>query len=873
MKSRRTLIIVLAVLAALCVVLAACKPDNPVPTPPAPPVVSARPEPSRTVTETKLVTYQGPNLLTTSSKVGVKVEDEDLFVYETRVNHMRSFTFNYSDDTAPVVVFDFEGKVKVELTVYNASALTDVVVRPLDYEVKPEVNGNKISFELSYTDSYVVEYRTSSDDLAYRNAVHIFANPIETDPVDPDNVPDGTIYLGPGVWMADAIPISGDNQTVYIAGGAVVYGQIRTGNCKNITVRGHGIISGEVYDRTRDSEFTLPIEMQKVEGLTIRDITILDPAGWAVTLYMCKDVTIDNLHIITARGNGDGISVQSCENVHVTGGFVRSWDDSLVVKNVDNASTSNITFDGVTVWTDLAQSMEVGYETYGASMTDITFKNITVLHNFHKAAISMHNADQAQISNVTYQSITIEDAQMLGDNQRDGEDDLLIDMNIAYNTEWTQSGGARGAIKNVVIDNVKILEMADTIICRMYGEGAVSNIEGVHISNIEIEGKKATSLSDIGLEPGVYTSDITYAEGETCYGALKAYPYKLQLASDEVTRSTRQTTEQRGVEVPDFAILDVEPSYAGVKTDVSNATVRATYGHGDTANAVWNEATANSVAGHGLSALTDNDRSASWQLDGWRGGDNEFVAISFDFDTVKNIGLLRLFGTLNSNLVSKFNIAIYTKTVADSVDVSGQRTETWKRLVRAGDYTISAQNSNFTTIQIKADNYYGIQFRIYRKTELMSPLSYELGEIEFYPPSLVTGKAIVDSSEHEDVYQIGNILDGDTSTYYETKKGVFPAHFTVDMGQDYSVKYINLHLPPLLLWAPRDQEIEISGSHDGKTFFTVREKMKCTFDPTSGNMVSIVLDEAVEMRYIKIEYFSNSEGYGGQISELYVYGE
>ena len=38
-------------------------------------------------------------------------------------------------------------------------------------------------------------------------------------------------------------------------------------------------------------------------------------------------------------------------------------------------------------------------------------------------------------------------------------------------------------------------------------------------------------------------------------------------------------------------------------------------------------------------------------------------------------------------------------------------------------------------------------------------------------------------------------------------------------------------------------------------------------------MIAIVLDEPVSMRYIKIEYFSNSEGYGGQISELYVYGE
>ena len=87
---------------------------------------------------------------------------------------------------------------------------------------------------------------------------------------------------------------------------------------------------------------------------------------------------MNNIKIITARQNGDGISVQSCKNVNINGGFVRSWDDSLVVKNVERGTTKDVTFDGVTVWTDLAQSMEVGYETNGATMNNITFKNITV---------------------------------------------------------------------------------------------------------------------------------------------------------------------------------------------------------------------------------------------------------------------------------------------------------------------------------------------------------------------------------------------------------------------------------------------------------------------------------------------------------------
>ena len=93
------------------------------------------------------------------------------------------------------------------------------------------------------------------------------------------------------------------------------------------------------------------------------------------------------------------------------------------------------------------------------------------------------------------------------------------------------------------------------------------------------------------------------------------------------------------------------------------------------------------------------------------------------------------------------------------------------------------------------------------------------------------------------------------------------------MGQTENVKYINLHVPPTLLWEKRTQTIEILGSIDGVTYEVVKVATEYTFDPVTGNMVSIVLDKACAMRYIKLVYTSNSSGYGAQISELYVYGE
>ncbi len=842
---------------------AECKEKCPGHTEPTQPPVS-----DKVVTQTKLVTYDGPGVLESSQAVSVSVEGKPLFVYDTRVNHARSFTYVAPETMNQVVIFDFEGRVTVEVEVQGAASLSNVVVRPLAAGVEPKVNGNKVSFTLEYPTNYVLEYAKAEGEDPADNALHIFANPLEEDPITADHVPENTLYVGPGVWMANALPVMGDNATIYLAGGAVVYGQIRTSNTKNLTIRGRGILCGSVYDREKASEFTLPIELQNCDGVKIEDIAILDPAGWAVTLYKCKNVQINNLKVITARANGDGISVQSCENVTMTGGFVRSWDDSLVVKNVDETSTANIRFNGVTVWTDLAQSMEVGFETFGPTMDAITFSNITVLHNYHKAAMSIHNADNAVITNVTYENITIEDARMKGDNQLDGENDFLIDMTIAFNTEWTQSGGERGSVKDITFRNIKVLEMADSIICRMFGEGASSNIDNVKIIGVEIGGKAIGSLEELKLEPGAYTSNVSYTK-DIVSGAAVAIPYTNQIPEGTATDvKTQPNITQTGLEVPDFAILLNDPTYAGHAIAGSSISVQVSRGEGDRANDPWNvEDQPLSEAERDVAAfLTDGQRGTEFSFDGWKGLEDESLVLSFEFGEAKKIGNIRILGSESSNIYSQYAIAVFAKKTADGK---------WVRINSIQDVSLNPQDSNYADLKNKIDKngYFGIQLRIFKREGIKYPDKITIGEIEFYPPSMTTNKTFTEVAEHEDVYDIDKMLDGNTLTYFEAKKGVFPATFAVDMGEVVDAKYINIHLPPLLLWESRTQEIEILGSLDGKTYEVVVAKATYTFDPVTGNVAALVLETPVQMRYIKFIFTSNSTEYGAQISELYVYGE
>ena len=826
--------------------------------------------PERTVTESKLTVYEGPSILESSSKLKAYVEDEELFVYDTRVNHNRIFSFSYSKDKGQVVSFDFEGKVHMRVEINGATALTDVVVRPLSYEVEPKVSGNTVEFDLEYSANYTLEYNDGNVTDAADNALHIFANPIEENPITVDNVPENTIYIGPGVYSASAIPMK-SNQTLYLAGGAYVYGQVRAENLENITIRGRGIMSGEIYDRRADAEYTLPIELRFCKNVTIEGITILDPAGWAVTLYHSENVKIDNLKIITARGNGDGISVQSCKDVTVTGGFVRTFDDSLVVKNTDRGNTENIVFDNVVVWTDLAQSMEVGFETNGKTMKDITFKNITVIHNYHKAAMSIHNCDDADITNVVYESITIEDARMLGDNRNDGLDDYLIDITIAYNVNWSKSD-ERGTVKGVRFENIKVLEMEDSIVCRINGESSQKNVSNVTVRGVEIEGQKIDTAEKLKLANNSYVSGISVkGVSYDVFGAGVKLPYNLELReNDTVAKTVKATVEQKGLEVPDFAILDVQETFMGNSLDMSTVTSSVTHGTGTRATAEADDgsgpfdSTENPVA----NAL-DGDRATSFIAKDWTKEDDEFIAVTLDFGAklpAGSVSVIRVFLPEDSAFVYDFNVSVFNRKEVDG---------NFARTLNAVSYTASPATGNYFDIKLSATlESSALQLRFFRVDGMTGQKTLEISDISIYPCSLSTTKSIVDSTPYYDVYGPNNLVDGNDNTYWETLPSACDgAFFTVDLGATHNITDIIMHLPALLTWEARVQRIEILVSTDGTNWTTAVAATEYTFDPVTGNVNSIKFDTPVSARYIKLLWSSNSSSrYGAQLSELYVYG-
>ncbi|MEH1164672.1 discoidin domain-containing protein [Micromonospora sp. CPCC 205539] len=139
------------------------------------------------------------------------------------------------------------------------------------------------------------------------------------------------------------------------------------------------------------------------------------------------------------------------------------------------------------------------------------------------------------------------------------------------------------------------------------------------------------------------------------------------------------------------------------------------------------------------------------------------------------------------------------------------------------------------------------------------------------PPTgnLAAGRPVTETS-HSDVYGASNVVDGNANTYWESANNAFPQSVTVDLGTSRSVSRVVLKLPPASAWQTRTQTLSVLGSTNGSSFATVKSSAGYTFNPASGNTVTVTFT-ATSQRYLRLPSTGNRGWPAGQLSEFEVY--
>jgi hypothetical protein len=376
-----------------------------------------------------VVTYKAPsgaNSIPLSSDFSVTADGKEVDVYQVTVTRAGE---GYNPcptrtETASMAYFDFSGNVNVKVT--SAQSISNVTVRPLRHNIKPSVSGKTIRFSLSKPINLSIEL--NGDD---RHNLHLFANPMEKNRPNPNDP--NVRYFGPGVHGDGSRIILNKDETMYVAGGAIVYGFINNkiiqvgNNSKNgnVSIRGRGIISGAKTTKkcVSGGGFNL-LKVMHMQNVELEGFILLDSAQWTTLLSYLDRLTIDNIKGIVYRGNGDGLNIVSSSNVTVKNIFLRGVDDMIALKADPSwyrkysygtklgRSTENVTVKNSAIWLDSTAGHAIAFmEQTAPFIRDVTLKNIDVLHTSRGDSVVWFNSISEEQSNITFDDIRIENMQ------------------------------------------------------------------------------------------------------------------------------------------------------------------------------------------------------------------------------------------------------------------------------------------------------------------------------------------------------------------------------------------------------------------------------------------------------------------------------
>jgi len=129
----------------------------------------------------------------------------------------------------------------------------------------------------------------------------------------------------------------------------------------------------------------------------------------------------------------------------------------------------------------------------------------------------------------------------------------------------------------------------------------------------------------------------------------------------------------------------------------------------------------------------------------------------------------------------------------------------------------------------------------------------------------------VTASSYTQTYVPANAVDGNTSTYWEATNGAWPSTITVNLESVQTLGSITIDLPPSSAWNTRTQTLSVLGSTNGTTFSTIVASATYTWNPSTGNTVSIQLPSGTSDQYVELSYTANSVQNGAQASEILIY--
>jgi len=355
----------------------------------------------------------------------------------------------------------------------------------------------------------------------------------------------GTVLIPPGTWVTGTVYLE-SHVTIRLENGATVLGSKDKGDygpprklsgsddetfsywaifagkdLDHVAICGSGTIDGQGANfKYKNGPRPKNIYLENCRDVRIEGIRLRNAGSWMQHYRNCARLTIRGISVFNhVSYNNDGLNIDSCRDVTITGCTVDSDDDAIVLKSLSTTPCENITISDCVV-SSHCNSIKMGTES-GGGFQNITVTNCVIcsprysevvygrqrgLAGLALEIVDGGTLDRVTISNIAIKGVSVPIFVRLGNRARTYEED--------------QSKPGIGRLRNVVLSNIVATD------CSLIG-CSITGLQGHPVENITLRdinlgfdggGAREDASREIPEKPGAYPES-------TMFGTLSSYGF------------------------------------------------------------------------------------------------------------------------------------------------------------------------------------------------------------------------------------------------------------------------------------------------------------------------------------------------------------
>jgi polygalacturonase len=385
----------------------------------------------------------------------------------------------------------------------------------------------------------------------------------------------GVVYFPPGTYLSGTLTLK-SHVSLYLEAGAVLLGStnledyprvqpalrsytdiyanqflIYGENLEDVSLLGKGTINGQGGSFKRLQHYgnrPFLIRLVNCHHVQVADLTLLDSPMWVQHYLVCEDVSIQGLTVHSrCNVNNDGIDIDACEKVRISGCEIFSGDDAIVLKSTLDRPCREVVVTNCVLSSE-CNALKLGTESVGG------FQNIAItncaVYDTRLAGIALESVDGGGLENVTVSSIMMRNV--------NGPIFLRLGNRARPPYEGAPTPGL-GSFRNVMISDIQAVG-TDGVGCSISGlpERAMENVT---LSNIRIQfaggGTQADAAREIPELPAHYPEykmfGVLPASGFYCRHVKNLRLLNAQVTmTHEDSRPALVCDEVAGLRISDF---------------------------------------------------------------------------------------------------------------------------------------------------------------------------------------------------------------------------------------------------------------------------------------------------------------------------------